>query len=93
MLQVTQTATPITTNVSTEAATNVTTGGANVTNVTEAANVTANVTKIWLVEYDEANFTKEMIVANMTERGVYNNFALWFMTFFGPNGVVVKDLS
>ncbi len=32
-----------------------------------------------------------MVVQNLTERGIYPDFVLWYMTFFGNNGIVVMD--
>ena len=78
-------------------ATNATEGGAaNATNATEggaanATNATAENQTFWLPIYDGEDWTKEMVVVNLTERGIYPDFELWYMTFFGNNGIVVMD--
>jgi hypothetical protein len=43
----------------------------------------------WLPEYNDDNYTQEMVVLNLTERGIYPDFVLWYSTFFGTNGIVV----
>ncbi len=40
---------------------------------------------IWLPEYASDNFTKDMVIQNMTARGVYDDFQLWYLIFFGTN--------
>ena len=52
-------------------------------------NVTALNETLWLSEYDSDNFTKEMVVANLTARGIYAAFENWYETYFGSNGIVV----
>lgn len=42
-------------------------------------------TELWIPEYDQDNFTKEMIVENMTARGLYKDFQLWYLVFFGTS--------
>lgn len=34
-----------------------------------------------------------MIVLNLTQRGIYNDFALWYIYFFGSDGIVVKNFT
>ena len=34
-----------------------------------------------------------MVVSNLTERGIYNDFALWYQTFFGIDGIVVMEMT
>ena len=65
-------------------ATNATAGNAtNATAVNETQGV--NMTSLWIPEYDHDNLTKEMIIENMTARGLYKDFQLWYLIFFGTS--------
>lgn len=70
-------------------------GNGNATNGTAAneTNVTAGNETFWLPEYDEGNFTREQIVLNLTLRRIYDDFALWYIYFFGSDGIIVKNFT
>jgi hypothetical protein len=57
-----------------------------------ATNATAEQV-FWLPEYNDDSYTYEMVVMNLTERGIYPDFELWYNTFFGINGIVVQDMQ
>lgn len=58
-----------------------------------ATNDTAGNETFWLTEYDEGNFTREQIVLNLTLRRIYDDFALWYIYFFGSDGIIVKNFT
>lgn len=72
------------------------TGAANATNATGASNVSnaTNATEqLWLPIYNEANFTKEDVVVDLTKRGIYGDFVIWYNLFFDTNGIVVQNFT
>ena len=34
-----------------------------------------------------------MVVEDLTKRGIYPDFVLWYETFFGNNGIVVMEMQ
>jgi len=59
----------------------------------QTANATAANMTFWLPEYNNDTWTKDMVVLNLTERGIYLDFELWYNYFFGTNGVVVQNMQ
>lgn len=73
-------------------ATNETVG--NLTNQTGAANQTVvpvNSTNLWLDDYD--SLTTPEVIANLSQRGIYQPFLQWYTFYFGNNGIAVKWFS
>ena len=47
----------------------------------------------WLSDYDNENMTIEQVVQNLTDLGQYQNFANWFVFFFGQDGLIVSNFT
>lgn len=44
--------------------------------------------EIWKPEYDAEDFTEDMILADMGDSGMLDQFEGWFTEFYGPSGLV-----
>lgn len=47
----------------------------------------------WLSDFDNENMTIEQVVQNLTDLGEYQNFANWFVFFFGQDGLIVSNFT
>lgn len=47
----------------------------------------------WLADFDTDAFTLDQVIANLTDRGIYADFLVFYNFFFGKDGLIVQNNS